>query len=100
MATNKNQYIPGVCNIGRLEIKKRWQIGWLGLVLTILFWGGFILFGVSPAWRLFLFFPATVSAFGFIQATRHFCAYFGLASLFNFNEAGKTDSVQQAEFRA
>lgn len=29
----------------------------------------------------------------------HFCAYFGFASLFNFGDVGKTDSVQQAEFR-
>ena len=30
----------------------------------------------------------------------HFCAYFGFASLFNFGDVGKTDSVGQAEFRA
>ena len=30
----------------------------------------------------------------------HFCAYFGFASLFNFDDVGKTDSVSQAEFRA
>jgi len=30
----------------------------------------------------------------------HFCAYFGLASLYNFGEAGKTDAVERAEFRA
>ena len=30
----------------------------------------------------------------------HFCAYFGFASLFNFSDVGKTDSVSQAEFRA
>ena len=30
----------------------------------------------------------------------HFCAYFGFASLFNFGDVGKTDSVSQAEFRA
>lgn len=41
-----------------------------------------------------------MSATGFLQAYMHFCAYFGFASLFNFGDVGKTDSVQQAEFRA
>ena len=41
-----------------------------------------------------------MSAVGFFQAYTHFCVYFGLAALFNFGDLGKTDSVQQAEFRA
>jgi len=41
-----------------------------------------------------------MSAAGFLQAYMRFCAYFGFASLFNFGDVGKTDSVQQAGFRA
>jgi len=95
----EDKYIPGVCNIGPAEIKKRKQAGWMGLIATVLLWVVFVWFGVAPAWRLLLFFPAMMSATGFLQAYMHFCAYFGFASLFNFGDVGKTDSVQQAEFR-
>jgi len=100
METIQNKYIPGVCNIGPAEIKKRKQAGWMGLIATVALWAVFVWFSVAPAWRLLLFFPAMLSATGFLQAYMHFCAYFGFASLFNFGDVGKTDSVQQAEFRA
>ena len=100
METIQNKYIPGVCNIGPEEIKKRKQAGWIGLVATVLLWAVFIWFDVAVPWRLLLFFPAMMSATGFLQAYMHFCAYFGFASLFNFGDVGKTDSVSQAEFRA
>mgnify|MGYP001766258656 CR=1 FL=1 len=96
----QNKYIPGVCNIGDEEIKKRKQAGWGGLIATIVLWGLFIWFNTPQIWRLTLFFPAMMSAMGFLQAYMHFCAYFGFASLFNFGDVGTTDSIQQAEFRA
>ena len=37
---------------------------------------------------------------GFLQAAWHFCATFGLVGVFNFGpNVGKTDTVEQAEFR-
>jgi len=96
----EEKYIPGVCNIGPEEIKKRKQAGWMGLIATILLWAAFSWLDVPAVWRLSLFFPAMMSATGFLQAYMHFCAYFGFASLFNFGDVGKTDSVSQAEFRA
>jgi hypothetical protein len=37
---------------------------------------------------------------GFLQAAFHFCAGFGSRGLYNFGtEVGKTETVQQAEFR-
>ena len=100
METTQNKYIPGVCNIGDEEIKMRKRAGWGGLIAAIILWGLFIWFNTPHIWRLTLFFPAMMSATGFLQAYMHFCAYFGFASLFNFGDVGKTDSVQQAEFRA
>ena len=96
----KNKYIPGVCNIGEEEIKKRKQAGWIGLIATAVLWTLFIWFDILSIWRLTLFLPAMMSATGFLQAYMHFCAYFGFASLFNFGDVGKTDTVQQAEFRS
>ena len=99
MAT-KQEYIPGICNIGPAEINKRRQSGWLGLGATILLWAAFLVFHVPAPWRLFLFFPAAMSATGFLQAALHFCAGFGSRGVFNFGpEVGKTETVEQVEFR-
>jgi hypothetical protein len=41
-----------------------------------------------------------LSAEGFLQAALHFCAGFGMKGVFNFgSELGKTETVEQAEFR-
>lgn len=96
-----NVYIPGVCNIGPSEIAMRKRVGWIGLLVTILAWAGFIFIGANPYWRFALVLPASMSATGFLQAYLHFCAGFGMRGLFNFGtEVGKTETVQQQEFRA
>jgi hypothetical protein len=98
--TSKSEYIPGVCNIGPAEIRRRRQSGWLGLGATALLWAAFVVFRVPAPWRLLLFFPAMIGATGFFQAAFHFCAGFGMRGVFNFGpEVGKTDTVEQAEFR-
>ena len=96
----KAEYIPGVCNIGPAEVGMRRRVGWFGSAATILPWAIFWIFRVPAAWRLFLFLPAAMGATGFLQAAMHFCAGFGIRGVFNFGpEVGKTDSVEQAEFR-
>jgi hypothetical protein len=96
----KREYVPGVCNIGPAEIRKRRQGGWVGLAVTVALWAAFLVFRVPAPWRLLLFFPAAMGAVGFLQAALHFCAGFGMRGVFNFGpEVGKTDTVEQAEFR-
>lgn len=100
MPHSHQEYIPGVCNIGRAEVKLRKAIGWIGLMITAALWIALKMAGVSAAWRLVLFLPATVAAIGFLQAAWHFCANFGLRGVLNFGpNVGKTDTVQEAEFR-
>ena len=100
MAADNQQYIPGVCNIGQAEIRKRLVIGWVSLVVTVALWAAFIIGRFAPPWRLVLFFPATMVAAGFLQSAWHFCAKFGLKGVFNFGpNVGKTDTVEQAEYR-
>ena len=71
--TTDDKYIPGVCNIGPAEIKRRRRSGWFGLGVTILLWLAFWIFGVPAAW---------------------------MKGVFNFgSELGKTETVEQAEFR-
>jgi len=98
---SNNEYIPGVCNIGPAEIAMRKRVGWIGLVVTVLGWAALSFFGASPYWQFILVIPASISATGFLQGYLHFCAGFGMRGLFNFGtEVGKTETVQQQEFRA
>jgi hypothetical protein len=93
-------YIPGVCNIGRAEIRQRKRIGWVMLAATVGLWVAFAVLHVTPQRRLLLFFPASLAATGFLQAAWHFCATFGVLGVSNFgSHVGKTDTVEQAEFR-
>lgn len=98
--SDPTEYIPGVCNIGRAEIRQRKLLGWIALAVTIGVWLALAVFDVAPAWRLAIFVPASIAATGFLQAAWHFCATFGVLGLSNFGPSvGKTDTVEQAEFR-
>jgi hypothetical protein len=100
MPSHNDQYIPGVCNIGRAEIRQRKLLGWLALAATVGAWFALMVFQTAAAWRLLLFFPASIAATGFLQAAWHFCATFGVLGLSNFGpNVGRTDTVEQAEFR-
>jgi len=98
--TSNTEYIPGVCNIGPAEIRRRRQSGWIGVGATILAWALFVVFRVPSPWRFFLFFPAMIGATGFLQAALHFCAGFGTRGVFNFGPVvGTTQAVEPLEFR-
>ncbi len=70
----QDKYIPGVCNIGKSEIKIRRQMGWIGFIVTVIFYSLMIYFEIPRVWRLVLFIPSTIAAIGFLQAYMHFCA--------------------------
>jgi hypothetical protein len=83
-------YIPGVCNIGRDEIRVRTLTGLAGLFITAILLIILIVVRAASVIRVLVYIPAFISALGFLQAHFHFCAYFGLKSLFNFEKAGTT----------
>ncbi len=100
MNTTNKQYVPGVCNIGPVEIAMRKRFGWISLAVTIITAILFYFLALPSPWYLLLFFPASASASGLIQGYTHFCAAFGMKGLFNFgSELGKTESVDLAAFR-
>lgn len=96
----KNEYIPGVCNIGPDEIRIRIQAGWTGLIVTVLLAVALFWFDASPYARLALILPVFVASIGFLQAFMHFCVAFGAKGVFNMDhKQGETESVEKAEFR-
>ncbi len=100
METSKNTYIPGTCNIGPKEIQQRMAAGWIGLIATLVIGGVLFYLPITHWARLILFFPSAIGALGFLQSAFHFCVAFGMQGLFNMTEeAGKTESISQQEFR-
>ena len=93
------QYIPGTCNIGPAELKRRKNAMWFSLALTTA--TVILLFAcdASRPWRLVLFLPVSAFAVNFQQVYFGFCVNFGMRGIFNFGDAGAHDSVEQAEFR-
>jgi hypothetical protein len=95
----ENKYIPGVCNIGREEIKQRKIVGIIGLIATVITLFLLIYFDTSIGIKFFIFIPAVISSIGFLQARAHFCIYYGWASLFNFDSLGKKNIVEKDEYK-
>ena len=94
------EYQPGVCNIGPAEIARRRRSGHVGLIATIALFAILVAIGAPPLARLLLVIPAAISASGYLQAYFKFCAGFGAAGVYNFDEVGTTDKVADAAARA
>ena len=91
------EYVPGVCNIGPQEIARRRILGWVSLAITVTLVLILVLTKVNPWWRLSTFFPAALSASGFIQARSHFCSGFGRVGAYNFGPAGQMTRIEDEE---
>jgi hypothetical protein len=101
MSEAEKAYIPGVCNIGRTEMRKRRRVGLMALVATGLFWWVAEWQALSPNWRLLVFFPAVTAAGGLLQWLMGFCAAFGLSGVFKMGtDEDKSNTVTREEFRA
>ena len=99
-ASNKQQYIPGVCNIGPAERRRRRMSGYLGVIIAIALLIVLLAINAPWPWRLFLILPLTMAASGFLQDAFHFCAGFGMKGLYNvINSVGVTDNVELEEYR-
>jgi len=89
----QTDYVAGVCNIGQEEVVRRKNMGWVAFAVTLVLLAALVWAGVNPWWRLLVFFPATLSASGFLQAYFHFCSGFARKGIFNFGSLGQTSTV-------
>ena len=87
------EYVPGVCNIGSQEIARRRNLGWVFLAISVALLLALVLTGVEPGWRSFVFFPAAMSASGFLQTHFHFCSGFARIGAYNFDSIGQMREV-------
>jgi hypothetical protein len=93
-------YVPGVCNIGPAEIRRRRRFGHLGLGVSVLLLAGLVAVGAPHLARLVVIVPAAGAASGYLQARLHFCAAFGSEGVYNFGPLGTTVRVEDAGARA
>lgn len=92
-------YIPGTCNLGKAEIRRRQIVSLIGLVLTVLSFIGLQTAGTGNSARWSLFAPLMVFSVGFIQSRKKFCLAYGLIGTFNLGNLGDISRVQSPEDR-
>jgi len=93
-------YVPGVCNLNQAETRARLIVAWVGIVITVVCLLVFSLVAVPWYFKMLIFIPASLGIVSTLQARFHFCVKYGLQGVFNDGlEPGKTDTVEQAEFR-
>ncbi len=93
------EYIPGSCNIGNGEVRRRQAVAIFGLFLTSFLAITILATDQSRNSRLSIFVPALIFAIGFVQSRKKFCLAYGLAGTFNFGKLGQISKVQSTQDR-
>jgi hypothetical protein len=94
------QYIPGTCNIGKSEVRKRQLVALVGLFFSISTLFAFNTVDTPTEVRLGIFFPLMVASVGFVQSRSKFCLAYGFAGTFNVGKMGDIKRVSSKEDRA
>lgn len=94
------EYIPGTCNIGKGEIRRRQFVALIGLFFSLSTLLTFNTVDAPSAIRLGIFFPLMVAAVGFVQSRSKFCLAYGFAGTFNIGKLGDIKRVASKEDRA
>jgi hypothetical protein len=94
------QYIPGSCNIGKGEVRKRQMVALVGLFFTVVTLLTFSTVDTPTEIRLGIFFPLMVASVGFVQSRSKFCLAYGFAGTFNVGKMGDIKRVASKEDRA
>jgi hypothetical protein len=92
-------YVPGTCNLGKSEIRRRQLVALLGLFLTGSTLAGLIGTDSPSSARWGLFVPLMVFSVGFIQSRKKFCLAYGFMGTFNLGKLGDLSRVQSPEDR-
>lgn len=93
-------YVPGTCNIGKGEVRKRQVVALVGVFFSITTLLTFMTVDAPQSIRLGIFFPLMVTSVGFVQSRSKFCLAYGLAGTFNVGKMGDIKRVTSKEDRA
>lgn len=92
-------YIPGSCNLGKAEVRRRQFVALIGLLLSITTFVGLIGSEASASARWAMFAPLMVFSVGFTQSRKKFCLAYGFMGTFNLGKLGDLSRVQNPEDR-
>ena len=93
-------YIPGSCNIGTAEVRRRKNFAILGSVFSVSSYLLLIFIQPPREVRLFIFLPLLLTTLGWLQVRRGFCLAFGIGGAFNFGNLGDATRIHRAVDRA
>jgi hypothetical protein len=94
------EYIPGTCNIGKGEVRRRQLVALVGLFFSVTTLLAFSTVETPTEIRLGIFFPLMVASVGFVQSRSKFCLAYGFAGTFNVGKMGDIKRVASKEDRA
>jgi hypothetical protein len=92
-------YVPGTCNLGKAEVRRRQLVALLGLFLSTSTAIGLFGSNAPASARFGLFVPLMVFSVGFIQSRKKFCLAYGFMGTFNLGKLGDISRVQSPEDR-
>ncbi len=82
------EYKPGVCNIGKNEIRKRYAFGAAGLILSVALVYLLISFSLPRPYLLAVFIPLVMAFEGFYQGYFGFCVGYASRSIYDLGGSG------------
>ncbi len=86
------EYKPGVCNIGKTEIRKRYDLAAVGFAISAIVSYSILAFNFPRWWLFFSFIPLLIGFEGFYQGRFRFCAGFAAAGIYDFTGSGGSRS--------
>jgi hypothetical protein len=95
---NESQnYIPGMCNINKVEVAYRKKAMWVGIGISVVLLIALIAFSAPVLTRLLLFVPVYIAAIGYLQVKNKFCVAYGASGKQNANEGSDSASAIEDE---
>ena len=94
------QYIPGTCNLGKSEVRRRQLVGLVGLFFSLSSLIGLLAVHADRSARLGIFLPLLVASVGYVQSRSRFFLAYGFAGTFNLGKLGDISRVSDPIDRA
>jgi hypothetical protein len=97
---SSTQYIPGSCNIGSGEIRRRQVVAIIGTIISISSFVTLLMASAPRNARFGIFLPLMIASVGWVQSRSKFCLAYGFAGTFNMGKLGDISRVADAANKA
>lgn len=97
---SSSQYVPGTCNIGSGEIRRRQVVAIIGSIISISSFVTLLVASAPRNARYGIFVPLMIASVGWVQSRSKFCLAYGFAGTFNMGKLGDISRVADAASKA